>query len=214
MDAEQIAPTLFEFIRMELARNIMGDELKELYGSPVGRQYDFYIYRMMKEGPDEWIDNINTPVKETMNDIIALSIRSAIDTLSERYGDIGDRWEWGRIHKVTFEHPMGGIRLLNFLIRLNSKTYGVGGSYHSVEPFAYNEAFRSVLGASERHIFNTADWDKSLTVIPTGTSGIPGSPFYLSQTDTYIKNGFYTDPFTEKAVKAATKFKMVFKTGD
>ncbi|MCK7537493.1 MAG: penicillin acylase family protein [Marinilabiliales bacterium] len=58
---------------------------------------------------------------------------------------------------------------------------------------------RSNNGASERHIFNTADWDKSLTVIPTGTSGIPGSPFYLSQTETYVNNGFYSDPFTDRS---------------
>jgi penicillin amidase len=80
-----------------------------------------------------------------------------------------------------------------------------------VEPFAYDEAFRSVHGASERHIFNAADWDKSLTIIPTGTSGIPGSPFYLSQTDTYINNGFYVDPFTEEAVEAAKKYEMILR---
>ncbi|MCK7537495.1 MAG: penicillin acylase family protein [Marinilabiliales bacterium] len=33
MDASLIAPSLFEFIRIELARNIMHDELTDLYGS-------------------------------------------------------------------------------------------------------------------------------------------------------------------------------------
>lgn len=211
MNAGLVAPTLFEFIRMELARNIMSDEMSDLYGSPLGRQYDFYIYQVMKKGPDEWIDNVNTPEKENLDDIISLSVRSALDTLTARYGGYGDKWKWGKIHTMTFEHPMGGVKVLNLLLGLNSRTYGVGGSYHTVEPFAFNEAFRSYHGASERHIFNTANWDKSLTVIPTGTSGIPGSPFYLSQTKTYMNNEFYSDPFTEEAVQAAKKYEMILR---
>ncbi len=211
MDASLIAPSLFEIIRIELARHIMHDELTDLYGSANGRQHDFYIYRMVSEGPDEWVDNISTPRKETMEEIIAMSIRSAVDTLTSRYGKYGETWQWGRIHTLTLEHPLGSVKILDRLLGLNSKTYAVGGSYHTVEPYTYRETFQANNGASERHIFNTADWDKSLTVIPTGTSGIPGSPFYLSQTETYVNNGFYNDPFTEGAVEAAKKYEMIFK---
>ena len=211
MDGSLIAPTLFEFIRIELARHIMSDELDELYGSPHGRQHDFYIYRMVNEGPDAWVDNTTTPEVETMDQIIALSITSAVDTLTARYGEFGERWQWGNIHTLTLEHPMGGVKILDRLLGLNSKTYGIGGSYHTVQPYAFRENFGAYHGASERHIFNTADWDKSLTVIPTGTSGIPGSPFYLSQTETYVNNGFYSEPFTDQAVESAKKYEMLFR---
>ncbi|NLE34259.1 MAG: penicillin acylase family protein [Bacteroidales bacterium] len=213
MDATLVAPTLFEFIRAEMARHIMLDELDELYGSPLGRQHDFYLYTMMKEGPDEWIDNVDTPEKETMEIIIARSIRSALDTLTAHYGEYGENWQWGKVHTFTLEHPMGGVKILDRLLRLNSKSYGIGGSYHTVAPYAFRDNLKAVHGASERHIFNTADWDKSLTVIPTGTSGIPGSPFYLSQTETYVNNGFYSEPFSEEAVEAAKKYEMIFRPG-
>jgi len=211
MSASLVAPTLFEFVRIELARQIMLDELDELYGSTLGRQHDFYIYSMVSKGPDEWIDNTDTPEKETMEIIIAKSITAAWDTLTSRYGEYGDSWQWGKIHTFTLEHPMGGVKILNRLLGLNSKTYGIDGSYHTVEPYAYRDNFRAHHGASERHIFSTADWDKSLTVIPTGTSGIPGSPFYLSQTDTYVNDGFYSEPFSEAAVEAAKKHEMIFR---
>lgn len=211
MNASLVAPTLFEFIRMELARSIMHDELDELYGAALGRQHDFYIYSMVNRGPDGWIDNTDTPETETMEMIIAQSLRAAFDTLTARYGEYGDNWQWGRIHTFTLEHPMGGVKILNRLLKLNSKTYGIDGSYHTVEPYSFRDNFRAHHGASERHIFNTADWDKSLTVIPTGTSGIPGSPFYLSQTETYVNDGFYTEPFSEAAVEAAKKYEMTFR---
>ncbi len=213
MDASLIAPTLFEFIRMEMARQLLGDELDELYGAPLGRQHDFYLFSLMKEGPDEWVDNVDTPEKENLEAIIARSIGTALDTLTARYGEYGEKWQWGNIHTITLEHPMGGVKILDRLLQLNSKTYGVGGSYHTVEPYAFRDNFRAHHGASERHIFNTADWDKSLTVIPTGTSGIPGSPFYLSQTETYLNNGFYSEPFSDAAVDAAKKYQIIFKPG-
>lgn len=108
---------------------------------------------------------------------------------------------------------MGGVKILDRLLRLNSKSYGIGGSYHTVAPYAFRDNLKAVHGASERHIFNTADWDQSLTVIPTGTSGIPGSPFYLSQTDTYVNNGFYGEPFSDEAVESAKKYEMIFRPG-
>lgn len=211
MDATLIAPALFEFIRIELARHIMKDELADLYGAALGRQHDFYIYKMVNEGPDGWVDNISTPEQETMEEVIAMSISSAVDTLAARYGTFGESWQWGRIHTLTLEHPLGSVKILDRLLRLNSETYAVGGSYHTVEPYSFRENFAVNHGASERHIFNTADWDKSLTVIPTGTSGIPGSPFYLSQTETYVNNGFYSEPFSDQAVEAARKYEMVFR---
>jgi penicillin amidase len=166
---------------------------------------------MLKKGPDRWVDNINTPEEENMEMIIVQSIRSAVDTLSARYGVYGSGWQWGKIHTLTLEHPLGAVKILDRLLGLNSKTYAVGGSYHTVEPYSFRDNFTANHGASERYIFNTADWDQSLTVIPTGTSGIPGSPFYLSQSDTYVNNGFYTEPFTEAAVEAAKKYEMVFR---
>ncbi len=211
MDAALIAPTLFEFIRIELARHLLHDELGELYGAPLGKQHDFYIYKMIVSGPDEWVDDITTPEVETMEMIIARSIISAVDTLTARYGPMGRRWQWGQIHTLTLEHPMGGVKILDRLLKLNSKSYAVGGSYHTVEPYSWKEGFRANHGASERHIFNTADWDRSLTVIPTGTSGIPGSPFYLSQTDTYVNNGFYPEPFSDTAVEAAKKYELILR---
>ncbi len=213
MDASLVAPTLFEFIRMEMAYQLLGDELDELYGAALGRQHDFYLYSLMKEGPDGWVDNVNTPEEESLETIIARSISAALDTLTARYGEYGEQWQWGRIHTITLEHPMGGVKILDRVLKLNSDTYGVGGSYHTVEPYAFRDNFRAHHGASERHIFNTADWDESLTVIPTGTSGIPGSPFYLSQTETYINNGFYSEPFSDAAVEAAKKYEMIFRPG-
>jgi len=211
MDASLAAPTIFEFTRAGLARNILSDELGDLYGGVLGKQHDHYLFRILHEGADGWVDNTVTAEAETLDDMMVLSLRNAVDTLTSRYGTDTDNWRWGEIHSITLEHPMGSVKMVERLLRLNSRKYSVGGSYHTVEPYSFGPDFSSDHGASERHIFNTADWDKSLTVIPTGTSGNPGSPFYLSQTEAYINNEFFAEPFTDAAVEAAKKFEMIFR---
>lgn len=64
------------------------------------------------------------------------------------------------------------------IISLNSDEYRIGGSNHTVSPYSYGAGFKVNHGASERHIFNTANWDESLTVIPAGASGVPATEFY------------------------------------
>ena len=98
---------------------------------------------------------------------------------------------------------MGTVEIVDKLFKTNKGPYPVGGSYHTVCPYSYilNKSFISEYGASERHIFNSADWDASLSIIPTGNSGVPASPHYLDQTDLYVQNKFHADHFTKEAVQ-------------
>ncbi|MCK7539394.1 MAG: penicillin acylase family protein [Marinilabiliales bacterium] len=76
------------------------------------------------------------------------------------------------MHTVTFIHPLGSVKILGSILSLNSRKYPVRGSDHTVCPyFTYKPDFNAVNGASVRHIYNTADWDESLSVIPGGNSG-------------------------------------------
>jgi acyl-homoserine lactone acylase PvdQ len=168
------------------------DEIIRIKG---GKQDTFRI-KLTNHGPLiyglESINNISLPVK---------------------YSENQEKWNWGRIHKITIRHPICSNGILSILYGFNSKKYHVGGSDHTIKPF-YSEqpGFEVNIGASERHIFNTADWDESYTIIPTGVSGIPGSEFYLSQTENYIKGDFYKDPYSENAVRAATKYTLFLRS--
>jgi penicillin amidase len=208
MDKDKPAPLIFEFISVNLGKNLLNDELGELSGQLPGVIKDYYIYRIFKTGPDSWVDDINTPEQETIDDIIMDSFREAVKTLTERLGPDVSLWKWGSIHKISLDHPLASVKILDRIFRLSSERTGIGGSDHTVCPYTYNRDYLVTDGASERHIFNTADWDESYTVIPTGASGVPGSEFYLSQTKTYLDGGFYKDAFSDAAVKKAAKYEL------
>ncbi len=211
MSGDKISPAIFELFTKNFARNLLGDELNELSGQLPGPIRDYYIYRILKNGGDQWVDDVKTPSVESLDDIVMRSFRDGIKTLAGSYGDDINGWEWGNIHKISLVHPLGTIKMLDRVFNFNSDLYEAGGSSHTVCPYTYDEDFRVTDGASERHIYNTADWDESWTVIPTGASGIPASEFYLSQTKTYVEGKFYKDVFSEGAVKAAAKYRLVLK---
>ena len=211
MSPDKSEPAIFEFFTISFARNLLADELGELYEQLPTSIRDYYIYRILMNGPDSWVNDVNTPQEETLEDIVFRSFMDCTTSLTEAYGAAVSNWKWGGILTLTQEHPVGSVRLLDRVFGFNSVTYPMGGSSHTVCPSTYSEGFKVTDGASERHIYNLADWDESVTVIPTGNSGVPGSEFYLSQTGTYVAGGFYRDHFSDRAVKEAAVYVLKLK---
>jgi|WetSurSiteA1Bulk_404760.scaffolds.fasta_scaffold00948_4 penicillin G amidase len=214
MNANLEAPLIFESFRISFKKNLLSDELGELYDGLFYNIGEYYLYRILMAGPDEWVDNINTSAKESIDDIVMNSFKDCISSLVKRCGKNQEEWKWGNVHTVTFEHPLGSVKILDLIFNLNSEEFGIGGSDHTVSPyFSFDPGYKVSYGASERHIFNTSDWDDSYTVLPGGESGIPGSEFYLSQVRTYLDGKFYKDAFSDEAVKASSRYILVFTPG-
>ena len=89
------------------------------------------------------MDDVNTTQTETLDDIIFEKLyRDVIKTLSEEYGIDINKWNWGNIHKITLEHPMGTVKILDRIFNLNSDQFGIGGSNHTVCPYTYDDGFK------------------------------------------------------------------------
>ncbi|MFN8242378.1 MAG: penicillin acylase family protein [Bacteroidales bacterium] len=211
MDMDKAAPAVFELFRPALARNLLSDDLGDLWGELNGTGREYFIYRLLMGEESDLVDDCKTEKKENLGDIISKSFRDCVSELSSSLGADTLAWKWGDMHKISLDHPLGSVKTLDKVFGFNSKKYRIGGSNHTVSPYSYGAGFKVNHGASERHIFNTADWDESLTVIPTGNSGVISSEFYLSQTETYLKKEFYKDHFSEKAVTDNAKYKLVLK---
>lgn len=215
MKASSAAALIFELMFLELNRAMFEDELEEHYRqlafTPIARNL---IEKTRITGESLWCDNVNTPdIKENFQDNIRSAFRNALDTIRSMYGPDVSSWEWGSLHKVALMHPLGGVPIVERLFKVNRGPYAIGGSSHTVSPYSYpkGSSFIANHGASERHIFHTADWDRSLTVIPTGTSGIPASPHYLDQTQLYLNNLYHRDFFSREAVEAKHLYQAVFE---
>jgi penicillin amidase len=216
MKASSSAALIFEIMFLELNKAMFYDELGDQHYGQLA--YNAIAKNLIEKtrltGQSLWCDNVNTPkVEETFYDNIRTAFRQSVDTLTAMYGPDVLSWKWGDLHKVALIHPMGGVSIVEKLFRVNRGPYAIGGSSHTVCPYSYpkGSSFVANHGASERHIFQTADWDQSWTVIPTGTSGVPASPHYLDQTPLYINNQFHRDHFSKEAVEENSLYRAVFE---
>ena len=216
MNGRELAPLFFEQFNILFIKNSVEDELgTKIYGQFIKSKIlaNNILKNLWNDTDSPLFDNINTKnKKEDIDDIAALTFKETVDTLKDRLGDDIDSWQYQKLHTLTLKHPLAKVKILNFLFNLNRGPYGVGGSNHTISPYnySYKKPFAVTSGASERHIYTAANWSNSLTIIPTGESGIPASKFYCNQTDRYIANKYHKEYFSLDEVKKNYKFKMTF----
>ena len=211
---EAVAPIIFEKMYINMIANIIKDELGDevfhsLNNMSLGSEY--LMSTIFAQDGSVWCDDINTKdKKETLQDMIEKSFKQTIQQLTEEYGD-ATQIKWGDVHHLTLQHPLGKVKAIDMVFNLN-RTISAPGCSNTVSPFSFvpNAYFDANFGASEKHIFSTADWDKSYSILPTGVSGNPISDYYCNQTDKYVKGEVLPDYFTKDIVKQKAKFTAIF----
>jgi penicillin amidase len=140
-----------------------------------------------------WIDSGGN----TMDDIVEKSLHQAVDRLESSLGDNTSGWTWGRQHTLTFEHVLGKRKPLNHIFNIGP--YPVSGNQLTVnkKQYDYTNPYNTLVGASQRMIVDMSDPPASLHVLPTGQSGLLGSPHYRDQTALYL-NGEYHQVWTDR----------------
>jgi penicillin amidase len=210
---------IFETFYIQLRKNLFSDELgmglfKDLDSVPSITRTA--IYRILERNESAWADDISTTEKESLADIYVRSFQGAVDDLRNKFGEDPAQWEWGDLLQLTLKHPLSGVRILDRVFSLNRGPYKVGGSFHTVSPYHYSSSDPSQIykGSSHRHIFTFDNWDESLTVIPTGNSGIPAGRHYCDQTKMYIEGDYHKDLFSREAVESNALYHMNFRAGE
>lgn len=210
---ESAAASVFEILYRKVCENLIKDDLSpELFTALKGQRQllENLMLNIQSEKSSEWIDDKTTSETETFDEIVIRSFKETLVDLTAELGENAENWNWGKIHTFTIQHPLGSVKILNKAFNLNKGPFETPGSYHTVSPYSYpyNNLYNVNHGASHRHIFDVGNWDASKTIIPTGTSGIPASDFYLDQTEMYINNQYHADPFSKNEVEKAAKFRM------
>lgn len=213
LSRESQAASIFEILYRKTAENLIKDDLPDsIFRSLMGQRIliENLMETLLSAENSPWIDDQTTSEAETWKDIVNRAFHESVDDLTQELGANVENWNWEKLHTFTMSHPLGVVNLLDIAFKLNRGPFGVPGSYHTVTPFSYsyNSLYHATHGASQRHIFDLSDWDNSKTVIPTGTSGIPASEFYLDQTEMYLENRYHTDPFSKSEVMKNTRFEM------
>lgn len=135
-----------------------------------------------------------TPGFELMPEIVNRSLHDALDWIASQLGPNMANWQYGNLHVVDFNHPMGRLSpLVEYLnvppgpnaggpgqMGMDGGPYTVnpGGHHHELIVPTGPEVLFVENGASYRGIYECYDdWDTSLILVPPGESGsIKGHP--------------------------------------
>lgn len=158
--------------------------LQAIYQSSAGGADLVLLERVLRERPKGWW------ASSDYDGLLVASLRGAIQTHGTKMFE-----SWGQYDRVTVRHPLA---MLGFTF-LNGATFpGDGDSYGlHVQTFNHSQSFRAV--------WDVGNWDAGGISIPSGESGEPASGHYTDQSKAWIEHRLEPLPFSEGAVRAATR---------
>jgi penicillin amidase len=117
---------------------------------------------------------------------------------------------WGDFHTATFRHP------LEKLSTDHAKAFNVGpfertGDGNTPNNTRYDADFKQIHGATYRHLFDLADWDKGLATSAPGQSGQPGSPHYADLAPLWANGEYFPLAYSRKKVEEVTRHKLMLQ---
>jgi penicillin amidase len=181
------AATLFNAFYKNLIRNVLENKIGAKLYAELQAPYQVYIpdrllTKIVNDAGNVLYDDVSTAnVKETRDDMVRKSMKDAVAELSARLGSDPSKWEWGRVHEMTFKHPLGSkLPFYNLSpIPTNGDDFTVNaGAWDSKNPYAMDS------GGVIRIVVDMSDLENSTIMSPPGQSGLYMSPYYsdLAQT--------------------------------
>jgi penicillin amidase len=131
---------------------------------------------VLKDSSYKFLDNIKTPQREKLSDIVTIAFKKAADELTKVEGE--GKLEWAK-YKAT------GIKHLTKLAAFSRLNLPVGGGSQSIN------AVKEDHGPSWRMIVSLTPQTEAYGVYPGGQSGNPGSKFYDNFVDTWVTGKYY-----------------------
>ncbi len=182
VDLKSAAGTLFNAFYANFLKNVLADEIgAKLWKEGLGQSYLYYVPDLalakIALAPDHALyDDKSTPdKKENRDDIIRKSMREATAELTDLLGRNPEKWQWSRVHKMYFEHPLGSK--LSFF---NLKPIPTNGEHHTINSgfWETGNPFKMDSGGVIRMMVDFASPEKATIISPPGQSGAYKSPHY------------------------------------
>lgn len=138
------------------------------------------LYVLTRDSASAWWDDRRTPShRESRDEVLAASLRAALDTALARYGDPdGPGWAWGTVWPTDIWH-------LARMPALSVRGVPVRGGPETIAPAGR----RGTHGASWRMVVELGPEVRAWGTYPGGQSGNPLSPFYADRIPQWAAGG-------------------------
>jgi penicillin amidase len=145
----------------------------------------------------EWFDRDPEKARDAL---LADALAAAVDRARVQAGSQPEP-TWGRLHAVTFKHPLA-------LTETARRLFDVGpfdrGGYAETVMSTYARASVNV-GASFSEILDLSNWDRSVVTNAPGQSGSPRSGHFSDLAKLWAAGEYFPLVFSDAAVQANTE---------
>jgi penicillin amidase len=196
MDADLKQPGFFYYWWRSLNSAIFSDEF-EAIEEPLRWPARDRVVEVIKSNPEYYlIDNIETDIRETINDLVTQSFKHSYKTMAANNGPLGESWNWGRVMNNDINH-------IGQIPGFGAMDIYSGGSFDAIN------ATRFGYGPSWRMVVELGPEVKGWGVFPGGISGNPGSPNYDAFVENWrTGNHFELNFYREKPEKSLFELKL------
>jgi penicillin G amidase len=190
MRRDRPEPLIFVAWLREFVRALCADELGPAFDEYWDDRPRFVEAALTEQ--TQWCDDLGTAAVEDCPSRLTSALDAALEGISQKLGPDPDKWRWGDLHRVRFEHPfwrrvplIGGFASVSIEVDGGNDTINRGASRLS-DP---ENPFAAVHGASFRGVYDLADLGNSRLVLATGQSGNPLSRHYRDMTPLWREGG-------------------------
>jgi len=143
------------------------------------------------------------PLDAAQRDALLLSsLARGYAATAKRLGGDPTAWQWGKLHRAVFNHPLAGVVDPAQRERLNVGDWPLGGSPSTPLAASYNPTnFQLTAGASFRMVLDVGQWDASRVVNTPGQSGDPSSPHYRDLAPLWAAGNYFPLLYSRDAVE-------------
>jgi len=158
---------VFELAMEEVAARVW-DEMDDASGERVFTPSSTVLAALMTDSASIWWDDRGTPMMENRDSILAQSLRAAVRTATNRYGDAASgAWRWDRVRTMHVNHLLR-------IPALSARSVVNTGGTATLSPMGAGGTH----GASWRMVVELGPEVRAWTTYPGGQSGNPASRLY------------------------------------
>ncbi len=134
--------------------------------------------------------------------VIAGSLKAAVDFLIEKGGQDFSRWKYGQFHYAEITHPLSHLLAADNPLNVNIPPLPRGGASNTLNA---NHGNRQLSGASFRIVVDTDDWDATRATNGPGQAADPRSHHYSDLFEPWNKGEYFPLLFSKNKVLDVTE---------
>ena len=150
-----------------------------------------------------------------LQDLMVRTLEAAFGDTASLLGEDTASWQWGRIHKTSFEHPLHSLADGDLADAMQIERYSRGGSRNTTNnTWSGNEELTVDGGASYRQVIDVGNWDAAKMTNAPGQSGDPRSPFYDNLLEGWANDEYFPLLYSREAVEANSAITITLLPAD